>query len=173
MVISNDADTGFSGRMEAKYGNLRAQGVTILPEVTESELGALYRDCDAFVFTSLYEGFGIPIVEAMQFGKWIISSKSSSLGEVSGPALLSLIENPANLNLIVFALNEAKQRLDRGPLERSIPCAQGQTLGSQKKVLFNTQSPVQTVARPGWFTGGRESRSTLVQRPVVRRRSFD
>jgi glycosyltransferase involved in cell wall biosynthesis len=66
IVISNDADTGFSNRMEAKYGNLRAQGVMILVLVAESELGALYRDCDAFVFTSLYEGFGIPIVEAMQ-----------------------------------------------------------------------------------------------------------
>jgi glycosyltransferase involved in cell wall biosynthesis len=132
IIISNDGDTGFSSRMKAKYGNLSAQNVIILPEMTESELGALYRDCDAFVFTSLYEGFGIPIVEAMQFGKWIISSKTSSLGEVSGPALLSLIEEPGELNSIVFALNEAKRRLDRGVPEGSIPCAQAQKFSWEK-----------------------------------------
>jgi glycosyltransferase involved in cell wall biosynthesis len=141
IVISNDEDTGFSRRMKAKYGNLSAQNVMILPEMTESELGALYRDCDAFVFTSLYEGFGIPIVEAMQFGKWIISSKTSSLGEVSGPALLSLIEEPGELNSIVFALNEAKRRLDRGVPEGSIPCTQSQKF-SWEQVVRNFEDAV-------------------------------
>lgn len=121
IVISNDTVTGFSSRMKAIFGNLTAQNVNILPEVTDRELGALYRDCDAFVFTSLYEGFGIPIIEAMQFGKWIISSTTSSLAEVSGPALLTLIEDPGKTNSIASALNDAKHRLDQRSLDESVP----------------------------------------------------
>lgn len=42
----------------------------------------LYRNCDAFLFPSKFEGFGLPIIEAMQFGKPVFSSNLSSLPEV-------------------------------------------------------------------------------------------
>jgi glycosyltransferase involved in cell wall biosynthesis len=141
VIISNDADSGFSLRMETKYGNLRAQGVIILPEVGESELGVLYRDCEAFVYTSLYEGFGIPIVEAMRFGKWIISSRSSSLAEVSGPALLSVIEDPSNLHSIITALDQAVRRLDEGRLDEMVPQGHAQKF-SWTQVVRNFETAV-------------------------------
>jgi glycosyltransferase involved in cell wall biosynthesis len=140
LVISNDAETGFSSRIKARFGNLKDR-VFILPEVTDVELGALYRDCDAFVFTSLYEGFGIPAVEAMQFGKWVISSKASSLDEVNGPALLALIQDPSKPDSIAMALNEAKQRLDHKSLDESIPRAHSQKF-TWKQVLYNFEDAV-------------------------------
>jgi glycosyltransferase involved in cell wall biosynthesis len=51
-------------------------------------LGALYRHADAFVYPSSYEGFGLPILEAMQYGVPVVASNSSSIPEVAGEAAL-------------------------------------------------------------------------------------
>lgn len=52
--------------------------------VTDDELVDLYNLVDLFVFPSLYEGFGLPIIEAMTCGTKVVSSSSSSLPEVGG-----------------------------------------------------------------------------------------
>jgi glycosyltransferase involved in cell wall biosynthesis len=54
-----------------------------LPEAT---LGALYQASDLFVFPSLYEGFGLPPVEAMQFGVPVVAAHRTALPEVLGDA---------------------------------------------------------------------------------------
>jgi glycosyltransferase involved in cell wall biosynthesis len=56
--------------------------------VKQADLPALYRNCDLFVFPSLYEGFGLPVLEAMASGAPAVVSKSSSLLEVGGNAVL-------------------------------------------------------------------------------------
>lgn len=53
-----------------------------------SEMAELYSHCAAFVFPSLYEGFGIPVAEAMSCGAPVITSSVSSLPEVGGDAAL-------------------------------------------------------------------------------------
>lgn len=53
--------------------------------VTEQEKIALYAHCEAFVFPSLAEGFGLPVVEAMHLGKPVFLSQFTSLPEVGGP----------------------------------------------------------------------------------------
>lgn len=52
--------------------------------VTDEELIALYSNCDVFVFVSLYEGFGIPPLEALACGAKVLVSNTSSLPEVVG-----------------------------------------------------------------------------------------
>jgi glycosyltransferase involved in cell wall biosynthesis len=52
----------------------------------DSVLGQLYRDATAFVYPSLYEGFGLPPLEAMAHGCPVVTSNTSSLPEVVGGA---------------------------------------------------------------------------------------
>ena len=67
---------------QAKIGDR----VKILGYVESKDLSTLYKYCDVYIFPSLYEGFGIPILEAFSFGKPVVSSGSFSLKEVVGNA---------------------------------------------------------------------------------------
>lgn len=62
--------------------------VHFLGYLPEDQLIALWRGCSLLVFPSLYEGFGIPVLEAMQFGKPVLCSNVTSLPEVAGDAAL-------------------------------------------------------------------------------------
>lgn len=56
--------------------------------VTEDQLAALYRKASVLVMPSTYEGFGLPVLEAMRLGTPVISARGSSLTEVGGDAAL-------------------------------------------------------------------------------------
>ena len=58
--------------------------VHFLGYVSETELAGLYRGCLFLIFPSLYEGFGIPVAEAMQEGVSVLISRETSLPEVAG-----------------------------------------------------------------------------------------
>lgn len=62
--------------------------VKFLGYVDECDLPALYRAASLFVYPSLYEGFGLPVLEAMSCGVPVVISNSSSLPEVAGDAAL-------------------------------------------------------------------------------------
>jgi glycosyltransferase involved in cell wall biosynthesis len=62
--------------------------VRMLGWVPEAEIEALYAVADCFVFPSLYEGFGLPVLEAMQRGVPVACSNRTSLPEVAGDAAL-------------------------------------------------------------------------------------
>lgn len=69
----------------------RVEGrVSILGYIDDALLVALYRQCLAYVFPSSYEGFGLPILEAMACGAATLTSSLSALGEVAGDAALTL-----------------------------------------------------------------------------------
>jgi len=67
--------------------------VRYLGELEDSELVALYNLADVFVLPSYYEGFGLPVVEAMACGTPVITSNRSSLPEIIGSAGLSFDPN--------------------------------------------------------------------------------
>jgi glycosyltransferase involved in cell wall biosynthesis len=61
-------------------------GLRVLGEVPDSELPGLYSGALACVYPSLYEGFGLPVLEAMQCGALVITSRDPAILEVSGDA---------------------------------------------------------------------------------------
>jgi glycosyltransferase involved in cell wall biosynthesis len=72
--------------------------------VADEDLAALYSEALSFVYMSLYEGFGLPPLEAMQCGTPVIVSNLSSLPEVVGDAGIML--DPNDLNGLCLAMNE-------------------------------------------------------------------
>ncbi len=83
--------------------------------VTEEDLAHLYRGADLFVFPSLYEGFGLPVLEALSCGTPVACSNISSIPEVAGNAALYF--DPKNLESIADSMRklltevETKERL--------------------------------------------------------------
>ena len=65
-----------------------AGSVVLTGEVTDETLRVLYQRCAAFAFPSLYEGFGLPILEAMHCGAAVIVGNNSSQVEIVGDAAL-------------------------------------------------------------------------------------
>jgi len=65
-----------------------SEHVVLLDYVPQEDLPALYRNAAVFVYPSLYEGFGLPVLEAMNQGTPVITSKVSSLPEVGSDAVL-------------------------------------------------------------------------------------
>ncbi len=60
--------------------------VVFLHDVADERLSNLYRECSLFVYPSTYEGFGLPVLEALAHGAPVACSHSSSLPEVAGEA---------------------------------------------------------------------------------------
>lgn len=73
--------------LTGKFGwgeNLKFQENVIATDyVTDDDLVALYSGCRVFVYPSLYEGFGLPVLEAMACGAPVITSKNSSMAEIA------------------------------------------------------------------------------------------
>lgn len=72
--------------------------------VSDEELSVLYSTCHGFVFPSNYEGFGLPVLEAMSCGAPVITSKVTSLPEVAGDAALYI--DPKSADSLVMAMNK-------------------------------------------------------------------
>jgi glycosyltransferase involved in cell wall biosynthesis len=79
---------------EPVFAEVEKQGlqgrVKFIGFVDDEDLPALYTQATLFLFPSLYEGFGLPLLEAMACGVPVISSNSSSLPEVAGNSALTL-----------------------------------------------------------------------------------
>jgi glycosyltransferase involved in cell wall biosynthesis len=76
--------------------------INFLGSVEDEDVVALYRSATALIFPSLFEGFGLPIVEAMACGCPVITSTRGSLAEISGNA--SVIVDPENVDKISDAM---------------------------------------------------------------------
>jgi glycosyltransferase involved in cell wall biosynthesis len=77
----------------AKYRDLHPW-VKVLTDVPDSDLVEFYNRAEIFIYPSFYEGFGLPILEAMACGTPVIASNVSSMPEVGGAA--ALLADPAD-----------------------------------------------------------------------------
>jgi glycosyltransferase involved in cell wall biosynthesis len=107
----------------------------VLGRVDQPTLELLYRRAAAVVVPSLYEGFGLPVLEAMARGKVVVASAGSSLKEVGGDAAL-YVDDPSNPDALAKAIAKAigdkrlRSKLERAARERAATftwdrCAEG------------------------------------------------
>ena len=79
-------------------------------EVPDAELAALYRGARCVVYPSLYEGFGLPVLEAMACGTPVVTSRETAMEEVAGPA--AVLVDPLDSSAIAAGIHEASSRRD-------------------------------------------------------------
>jgi len=79
-----------------------AAGIRLTGYLPDDDLAALYAGCELFCYPSLYEGFGLPVLEAMQSGAPVLTSTVSSLPEVAGDA--AVLVDPLSVPAICAAL---------------------------------------------------------------------
>ena len=109
------------------YRGHRGQTIIRLEYLSRDLLAKLIRSARAVVFPSLYEGFGLPVLEAMQLGTPVITSNTSSLPEVAGDA--GLLIDPYS----VAELQEAMRRIDSDEML----CREMSARGLEKAKLFS------------------------------------
>lgn len=85
LVIAGTWQNDDYGRsLQEAIANAPHRNITTLDRITEEQKAVLYSRCRAFMFPSLCEGFGLPPIEAMKFGKPVFLSTLTSLPEVGG-----------------------------------------------------------------------------------------
>lgn len=86
LVIAGKKATPYGEFLDREVARRGLGGRVSLPgEVSDGDRQWLYEHCEAFLFPSLTEGFGLPVLEAMQCGRPVFVSRNTSLPEVAGP----------------------------------------------------------------------------------------
>lgn len=123
-LIVTGQDTWFGGRVrEAAKNSGVGDRISFTGFVSDEDLLRLYNACDCFVFPSLYEGFGIPILEAMACGRAVACANTSAMPEVADGA--GLLFDPSQPDEIARAIRdilidgELRSRMERLGLQRA------------------------------------------------------
>lgn len=114
-----------AGKKDVLYKNIErtvheqgTKGVIFTGFVSEGQLRWLYENCQAYVFPSLSEGFGLPGLEAMAHGAPVVSSNATCLPEIYGEAAHYF--NPLDINAMALAIGEV---LDDSELRQKLVAA--------------------------------------------------
>lgn len=107
---------GFALRLVAagrvREGDAVGDDVVRLGHVDDDTLAALYRGCAVFAYPSRYEGFGLPVLEAMSYGAPVVASNAAAIPEAGGDAALYVPPDDAD------ALAAALRRVALDPAVR-------------------------------------------------------
>ncbi len=178
LVIIGDEISKYPGLRQSVHKHKLDKHVRFLGFQPMETLAAFYRLARAFVFPSLYEGFGLPPLEAMACGSPVVTSNVSSLPEVAGGA--ALLVDPYDADAIaggiVQAVTDETLRADlitRG-LERARSFSWPQSV---KKIHEIYMQVAQDVARPeqgrGSFGSSRHHLCVSARRSAETRRCLD
>ena len=104
LILSGKKGFGFQEIKKTIQESLYKKDIILKDYISEKEKDELYKNADLFVLPSFYEGFGLPILEAMSYGVPVVCSNNSSLPEVTGDA--GLFFDPNNIQEIAEAINK-------------------------------------------------------------------
>ena len=104
LVIAGERDRRYPEPYELVKAAGLSDDVVFTGFVERQELPLLYNACDLFVFPSFYEGFGLPVLEAMACGLPVITSSVSALPEVAGDAGVMVV--PSDAAALAAAMGE-------------------------------------------------------------------
>lgn len=131
LVIAGPPTWGGSAELQAVLRSAGADsGILFTDFLSDHDLQVFYQQARALVFPSLYEGFGLPVLEAMSNGTPVLTSNVSSLPEVAGDA--ALLVDPASVD----AIFQGMRRL----LEDDGLCAELGRKGRERSLQFNWQA---------------------------------
>jgi glycosyltransferase involved in cell wall biosynthesis len=144
-------DTWFSSNVHAAARRSRVTDrIHFTGWASDDDLLQLYNACDAMVFPSFYEGFGLPILEAMACGRAVACSDTSAMPEVADSA--ALLFNPANVDEIASAMRDLLLDAElRGRMER---------LGQARASLFTWERTAQRTLEIYYDVAGNASSAT-------------
>ena len=116
---------------------VKKTGGSIVDIVDEAKKVELYRNASLFVFPSLYEGFGLPVLEAMSAGVPVITSNRSSLPEVCGDAVYYV--NPNNVLELAEAMKLVltDEKLRQNMIQKGLEQAKKFSWEDSAKVLLS------------------------------------
>lgn len=138
-VFTGEPSPGIMRRIEKERVKDR---VHFIGSVPETELPALYRGAEALIFPSLYEGFGLPVLEAMACGTPVVTANATAMPEVAADA--ALLVDPTSVEQIVHAIERIvsdeplRLCLRRKGLERAAQFSWDQTRDRVKKVISSS-----------------------------------
>ncbi|MYD98321.1 MAG: glycosyltransferase family 4 protein [Gammaproteobacteria bacterium] len=119
--------------------------VVDLGPISSARLAGVYQACSALVLASFYEGFGIPLVEAMAHGKPVITSNNGAMAEIAGDA--ALFVDPANAASIARAFlklerdQDTRQRLAANAHRRAKSFSWDRAARETVEVLATASAP--------------------------------
>lgn len=105
LIVAGATGWGAEAIQERLAGSAAASQVVLPGRVSDAELVGLYRGADVFVFPSRYEGFGLPVLEAMACGTPVVANARTSLPEVVGDA--GIVTDADDPGALLDAVREA------------------------------------------------------------------
>ena len=123
LVLVGPTGWGDAGLRAAMAGDSIDQRIVDLGPISDERLAGVYQSCTALVLASFYEGFGMPLVEAMHHGKPVIAAAAGAMAEVAGDA--AILVDPGNCASIARAFvrlardEDARRRLSGNARRRS------------------------------------------------------
>jgi len=111
-LVLNQVEDEQSLRECAQRHGLGPKDLVITGKVSDADLVSLFQECEVFFFPSLYEGFGLPVLEAMACGAPTLAADNSSLGEVVArrDAMFDADKAQSGADLLARALRDADYR---------------------------------------------------------------
>jgi glycosyltransferase involved in cell wall biosynthesis len=131
LVIGGKPDYGFEAALHRGRPGADGDGVRWVGLIPDEDLPAFYSGAAGFIYPSLFEGFGLPVLEAMACGTPVVTSDRTALPELAGDA--GLLIDPESVEALAEAMTRVltdralAQDLRRRGLERSQRFSWGET----------------------------------------------